>query len=211
MKTVITIQHTQSVHHLNGMIGSWTDWELTDVGKERAENIGKRLSAELAGEDFKIYCSDLIRTRQTAEPLLRYLGAAAEYRPELREINLGSACGKSNKWLRENGAIVKAIDDRSLPDAESGRDVWNRLSAFCDEIMATSNDIVVVVAHGFVLPTWWAIWLKWDISMLDKAEFHGAAGGVSSMKETDEGKRVIMRLNDMSYSGEAYGLLELGR
>jgi probable phosphoglycerate mutase len=37
MKTIITIQHTQAVHHLNGMIGSWTDWELTDVGKERYE------------------------------------------------------------------------------------------------------------------------------------------------------------------------------
>jgi len=24
MKTFITIQHTQSVHHTNGMVGSWT-------------------------------------------------------------------------------------------------------------------------------------------------------------------------------------------
>ncbi len=28
MKTIITIQHTQSVHHINEMVGSWTDWEL---------------------------------------------------------------------------------------------------------------------------------------------------------------------------------------
>jgi probable phosphoglycerate mutase len=207
MKTVITIQHTQAIHHLNGMVGSWTDWELTDVGKERAENIGRRLSAELAGKDFKIYCSDLIRTRETAEPLLRYLGADAEYRSELREKNLGSACGKSQEWLRENGTIVRTIDDKPLPDAESERDVWNRMSAFCDEIITAINDIIVVVTHGFVLPRWWAIWLKWDISMLDKAEFYSAAGGVSFMKETDNGKRVIMRLNDMSYSGEDYRLV----
>jgi len=32
MKTIITIQHTQSVHHTNGMVGSWTDWELSDLG-----------------------------------------------------------------------------------------------------------------------------------------------------------------------------------
>jgi probable phosphoglycerate mutase len=207
MKTVITIQHTQAVHHLNGMVGSMTDWELTDLGKERAENIGARLSAELVRKNFKIYCSDLVRTRQTAEPLLRYIGVAAEYRPELRELNLGSACGKSKKWLRENGTTVRTIDDRSLPDAESGRDVWNRLSVFCDEIMTAGNDIIIVVSHGFVLPIWWAVWLKWDISMLDKAEFYGAAGGVSFMREAGDGKRVITRLNDMSYSGEDYRLV----
>ena len=32
MKSIITIQHTQSVHHTNGMVGSWTDWELTELG-----------------------------------------------------------------------------------------------------------------------------------------------------------------------------------
>jgi broad specificity phosphatase PhoE len=44
MKKIITIQHTQSAQHINGMMGSWTDWELTDLGKEHAENIGRRES-----------------------------------------------------------------------------------------------------------------------------------------------------------------------
>ena len=34
MKNIITVQHTQSVHHTNGMVGSWTDWELTETGKQ---------------------------------------------------------------------------------------------------------------------------------------------------------------------------------
>lgn len=42
MKNIITIQHTQSMHHTNGMIGSWTDWELTDFGKEQVDNIGRK-------------------------------------------------------------------------------------------------------------------------------------------------------------------------
>jgi len=29
-KNIITIQHPESIHHTNGMIGSWTDWELTE-------------------------------------------------------------------------------------------------------------------------------------------------------------------------------------
>ena len=47
MKTIITIQHTQSVHHTNGMVGSWTDWELSELGVEQAKKIGEKLKAEL--------------------------------------------------------------------------------------------------------------------------------------------------------------------
>lgn len=32
MKQIITIQHTQSIHHTNGMAGSWTDWDLSELG-----------------------------------------------------------------------------------------------------------------------------------------------------------------------------------
>ena len=48
MKTIITIQHTQSVHHTNGMVGSWTDWELSELGVGQADRIGERLKAELS-------------------------------------------------------------------------------------------------------------------------------------------------------------------
>ena len=47
MKKIFTIQHTQSVHHTNGMVGSWTDWDLTGLGRQQADNIGKKLQAEL--------------------------------------------------------------------------------------------------------------------------------------------------------------------
>lgn len=37
MKQFTTIQHTQSEHHVNGMVGSWTDWPLTETGRIQAE------------------------------------------------------------------------------------------------------------------------------------------------------------------------------
>ncbi len=36
MKNIITIQHTKSIHHTNGMVGSWTDWELSALGVQQA-------------------------------------------------------------------------------------------------------------------------------------------------------------------------------
>ena len=41
MKQIITIQHTQSEHHTNGMVGSWTDWHLTEYGCAQAERIAQ--------------------------------------------------------------------------------------------------------------------------------------------------------------------------
>ena len=78
MKHIITIQHTQSVHHTNGMVGSWTDWELTELGKKQADKIGKKLSEEL-GESLKderlvLYSSDLLRAKQTAESVAKHFG-----------------------------------------------------------------------------------------------------------------------------------------
>ena len=40
-KTIIMVQHTESQHHVNGMIGAWGDWELTERGKKHAYEIGK--------------------------------------------------------------------------------------------------------------------------------------------------------------------------
>ena len=84
MKTIITIQHTESVHHTNGMVGSVNDWPLSEKGIEQAENIGKNLSRELSAE-YKIYSSDLSRAVQTAEIVGKYLDIEPILKTELRE------------------------------------------------------------------------------------------------------------------------------
>ena len=43
------------------------------------------------------------------------------------------------------------------------------------------------------------MWLGMDIEMLNKSEIFGLAGGVSFMQETDDGKRFIKLISDMSY------------
>ena len=102
MKTIVTIQHTQSVHHINGMVGSWTDWELSELGVKQANRIGEILKAELSEKRFVMYSSDLLRARQTAEIIGNCLGLTPVFRKELRERNLGRCCGKSVWWMREN-------------------------------------------------------------------------------------------------------------
>ena len=52
MKRIYTVQHTQSEHHANGMVGSWTDWNLTESGKQQTDRIAGRLKQELDSLDL---------------------------------------------------------------------------------------------------------------------------------------------------------------
>jgi broad specificity phosphatase PhoE len=196
MKNIITIQHTQAVHHNTGIVGSWTDWPLTGLGKEHAENIGRRLSAELKGQSYKIYSSDLIRARQTAEPLARYLGTAIEYREKLREHNLGEAVGKTSRWAKENARKINSFDDRQFPGAESWREFWNRVSDLCREIVSDEAENIILASHGVTLSVWQHVWLGEDIQ---EFKYSGLPGGVSFFRIDDNGERIILRLNDPSY------------
>lgn len=200
MKTIITIQHTQSVHHTNGMVGSWTDWELSELGKQQAEQIGKKLKIELAQIKPVMYSSDLLRARKTAEIIGKYCDLTPVLRKELRERNLGKCCGKSVQWLRENQEIQeKTVDDRLFSDAESRRDEWNRLKPFFDEVMASADENIIIVSHGDLLSVFNTMFLGLGVETINKCEMFGLAGGVSYMLENEEGKRFVKRISDMSY------------
>ncbi len=200
MKTIITIQHTQSVHHTNGMVGSWTDWELSDLGVQQADRIGEKLKAELFEKEFVMYSSDLLRAKQTAENVGKYLGLKPNLRTELRERNLGKCCGKSVQWLRENLEMQeKTIDDRLFSDAESRREEWNRLKPFFDEIMASNDENIIIVSHGDLLSVFNTMFLGLSVETINTSEIFGMAGGVSYMFENNEGKRFIKKISDMSY------------
>ena len=200
MKHIITVQHTQSVHHTNGMVGSWTDWDLTDLGRTQANHIGKKLEDELAGKTVVIYSSDLMRARQTAEEIAKYLGTEPIYRQELRERNLGKCCGKSVQWLRENiESPEKTVDDRLFSDGESRRDAWNRLRPFYEEVMASTAENIIIVSHGDLLSLWNAMYLNLPVESFYEVNIHGPAGGVSHMFIGDDGKHLVRHINDMSY------------
>ena len=200
MKHIITVQHTQSVHHTNGMVGSWTDWDLTPLGRSQADRIGKKLKDELEGKDVLIYSSDLKRAAQTAEEISKYLGKEPVFRQELRERNLGKCCGKSVQWLRENiECEEKTVDDRLFSDGESRRDCWNRLRPFYEDVMAGDEEIIIIVSHGDLLSLWNAMYLGLSVESFYDVDIHGPAGGVSHFYIGEDGKHKVRHINDMSY------------
>ncbi len=212
MKQIITIQHTQSEHHVNGMVGSWTDWHLTDKGRMQAQRIAARLAPVLAGKQWTLYSSDLLRAQETAAPLVRLLGTEPILRKELRERNLGPAVGKSVQWLRENLEMQeRTVDDRLFREAESRRDAWERLAPFFEEIMHSPEENIILVSHGDLLSIFNVMWLGLPVEAMNGLDLFGMAGGVSFFNVAEDradpgtakGKRVIRRLSDMSFVSES--------
>lgn len=200
MKNIITIQHTQSVHHTNGMVGSWTDWDLSALGKQQADTIGRNLAALAGDTKYVLYASDLKRAVQTAQAVGRHLGLTPVLRAELREGNLGKACGKSVQWLRENlEQPEKTVDDRLFSDGESRRDIWNRLLPFFNEIMENDQENIILVSHGGLLSVFNTMFQGLPVESMNTCELWGGAGSVSRMTVNNDGKRMIRSMGDLSF------------
>ena len=151
MKTIILIQHTESEHHVNHHIGAQYEWNLTVRGREQAFRIGKWLKREGCDQTWSMFVSPQIRARQTAEEINRSLGISPVIREELREVNAGMGNDKTREWYRTNAAPRGAVfdpDHRDFPDAESDRELWNRVLPFFRDMIASSVDRVIVVSHG---------------------------------------------------------------
>ncbi|MBQ8400333.1 MAG: histidine phosphatase family protein [Clostridia bacterium] len=208
MKKIITFQHTRSRQHENGMIGSLADWELTEEGMRQAACIGKRLAAEMTGDEFVLYSSDLRRAVQTAECIAQPLHLTPRYTPALREFDLGEALGHTKAWAKENaccplwpGTIDWAdrYDGVPFPGAESRQDIWNRMADFLDTLLADPVENCILVSHSGTLSILFALWLGMDIGDTDHCLLSGKPGGISELQADKDGHRILVRLNDMSY------------
>jgi broad specificity phosphatase PhoE len=200
LKNIITIQHPESMHHTNGMVGSWTDWELSEKGKQQANAIARNLKNEIGSKQFVLYSSPLLRTVQTAEIVAKQLNIVPQLVGALKERGLGRANGQSVKWLKENIEQQElTVYDRCFSDAESRSDVWNRLLPFYNEIVNDDIENFILVSHGDTLSILNAIWLRLEMEVLNTIDLYGVSGGVSFLQQNKQGKRIIRKLGDTSY------------
>lgn len=205
-KNIYLVQHCESEHHLNGMIGSWTNWNLTERGREQAELTGKWL-LENEFSDYKdcripftqIYCSTLNRARQTADGLLKAIDAPISYIDSIREVSAGAAIGQSWEWNNTHQAPYPDhydADYRSFPDAESDRDLWNRIWPFYQDLIHSDAKNIIVVSHGCTL-SFLQCMLMGHTDVECRATFapHGRAGSVSKFTIDKAGRMRLEYLN----------------
>ncbi|MBE6901991.1 MAG: hypothetical protein E7478_05910 [Ruminococcaceae bacterium] len=197
-KTIITVQHTESEHHTNGMIGAWGDWELTARGRKQAFEIGKWLLYEDCDKCFNMYVSDLKRAMQTAEEINKTLLITPNVTDIIREVNAGQGNGKPREWYDAN-KLPRSDgydpDYKPFPDAESDRELWDRLYPFYREIVGNDMQRILIVSHGTTLSFLQSMLLGYDFEDIAGFRFNGVGGSVSKFVIEPSGKVVARYIN----------------
>ncbi len=158
MTELVLIRHGQTDMNREGRFQGQIDVPLNALGLEQA----RRLSERLAAERFDaFYCSDLLRTRQTAQPSSSRLTLAAQPLPLLREQHFGILEGMSFPEVAERHpaelqAWRRHDPDYALPGGESVRQFHARvLGAVLELARRHPGRSLLLVTHGGVLDMVW--------------------------------------------------------
>ena len=128
------------------------DLPLNEEGQRQAHFLQKILArAEISA----IYCSDLVRSLQTAKIAMGARDVKIEPRQELREINMGEWEGctftdiarRFPQEFKERGADIAYY---RVPGGESFADCSRRVIAAFHDIMASSSGNIMIVGHAGV-------------------------------------------------------------
>ena len=205
MKNIYVVTHTESIHHVQGLIGGWYDTSLTENGRGQARKIATSLYYEKGERSIPIYSSDLKRCAETASIFSEVFNSTVILDRNLREMNFGDAGGKTKEW-RDKNIVPKPtdgnrLDHRIFNNSESRRDVGTRILNSLNQIISKQDDNVIIITHGFALTYIIMAWLKVPVENMDYCGFNGRPGGVTLLHEDDfYENRSVMYINKHDYS-----------
>lgn len=160
MTKLIIIRHGESEANQAGVVAGHSDYKLSSLGLEQAE----QTAAHLAGEQIDaVYSSDLVRAVETARPHAERRGLSVKTCPELRETYCGRWEGVTFDSLRKNEAELfesfrKHYMFFTMPE---GEELWESGQRFYQKTLeiaqAHPDQTVLLVAHGAVIRVFWAM------------------------------------------------------
>ena len=206
MKYVYVVAHTESQHHVDGLVGGWYDSVLTARGRMDAAAIGRRLRELIPeGEPVEIHSSDLLRARETAEAIATVLAVPVFPTAGLREKSYGEAEGRPQAWLDERFVFAPKLGERmehrdGIAGAENKREFATRIYHAIETILERSCERQVIVTHGFALTFVVAAWIKMPLDSAGYINIRSSSGGISQLVEDDTfHNRAIVSVNDTSH------------
>ncbi|MCQ2592639.1 MAG: phosphoglycerate mutase family protein [Treponema sp.] len=197
-KTIITVRHTESEHHVNDFSGGVSFWNLTELGKEQAFKVGKWLLENEKMDDFRMLVSDLPRTVQTAEEICKSLPLKFEKTKQLREIDLGEGNGiLRSEYARIVSPKPEVYDPnhRSFPHAENDTELLARMKGVFDLILASDEDNFILVSHGGALLFFHMAIMGKSLDDMENAYPIGKAGSISKIVINEDGTCTVEYLN----------------
>ncbi|KAB7622749.1 histidine phosphatase family protein [Verminephrobacter eiseniae] len=164
MTELILIRHGETDWNRELRFQGQVDVALNSLGHEQSRRLAERLAAERPVVDHLI-CSDLVRTRQTAQPSLQVLFPQACIETltdsSLREQDFGVVDGMrvddikaahADAWAR----WLRFDADSGMPGGETTRQFHTRVMGAVRRIAQQhAGKTVLVVTHGGVLDMIW--------------------------------------------------------
>jgi broad specificity phosphatase PhoE len=166
---VLIARHGETEWNLSRRFQGHLDSPLTKRGREQAQRLATRLTAESIAA---VYSSDLGRALQTATPVAAGLGLEVVTSPLLREIDCGAWTGRFKDDLaREDPQAIQRYritpSLHRMPGGESLADVQLRGTAFLEQAQSQDFDRpIVVITHHIVVETMLARALGLELSEL---------------------------------------------
>lgn len=146
MKLVL-VRHGETKENKKEIIQGCLHGELTEKGISQARKLGEKLKKEKI--DY-IFCSDLKRSLNTAEEILKYHpDSELVIKEELRERHWGNYQGVKKSEIPEWNK--KEFSLNQLNKEESLENLYKRAKKFLDYLLENYNDrTVVVVGHIWI-------------------------------------------------------------
>jgi len=173
-KRIILIRHGESEGNADRYnYESIPDYalNLTDNGKEQANEAGKKIKQIIGSESINCYCSPYHRTRQTFECIKSSItdNLTTNYEdPRIRELDWGHL-----RHPDDNESIIRERNEYGIfyyriKDGESGADVYDRVSTFLETMYRDFRkddyaENTLIVTHGMTLRIFLMRWLHWSV------------------------------------------------
>lgn len=146
------IRHGETEWSRSGAHTGRTDLSLTDVGREKASELGRYLS----GRQFAlVLTSPLMRARDTCQ--LAGYGDAAEVEPNLSEWDYGDYEGRTTSDIQKE-VPGWSLWKSGVPHGETIDQVAGRAESVITRASQAGGD-VALFAHGHILRILTACWL----------------------------------------------------
>jgi probable phosphoglycerate mutase len=157
---VALVRHGASAAHepdaTFGLVDGHSDPPLAARGHEQARRLAERLRLEPVAA---LFVTPLMRTAETAAPLVRHTGLTPVVVPELREIHLGvwEADGGFQRHDPERAALrARVLEEQDwglIPGAERNPEFGLRVQAGLEKVAAATGPdrLGVAIVHGGVI------------------------------------------------------------
>jgi probable phosphoglycerate mutase len=153
MRTALLIRHGLVSEDAEERFLGVADAPMSAAGEAQIRELAERLRARVSPD--AVYCSDLSRSRRTAELLAGGSAIPILVRPALREIDMGDWQGLSRREVAERLPDEYAARGRDIanfrpPGGESFADLAARALPCWRDIVESEAQVVAIAGHAGV-------------------------------------------------------------